>query len=48
MASRYGLPTRHLGTVSVIGPVRMDYGGAIASVRAAANELSRVIGDLYE
>jgi heat-inducible transcriptional repressor len=48
VASRYGPPSRHLGAVSVIGPVRMDYGSAIASVRSAANELSRVIGELYE
>ena len=48
VASRYGPPTRHLGAVSVIGPVRMDYGAAIASVRAAADELSRVVGELYE
>jgi heat-inducible transcriptional repressor len=48
VASRYGPPARHLGAVSVIGPVRMDYGGAIASVRAAANELSRFVGELYE
>ena len=48
VASPYGPPTRHLGAVSVIGPVRMDYGAAIASVRAAADELSRVVGELYE
>jgi heat-inducible transcriptional repressor len=48
VASRYGPPARHLGAVSVIGPVRMDYGSAIASVRAAAHELSRVVGELYE
>jgi heat-inducible transcriptional repressor len=48
VASRYGPPSRHLGAVSVIGPVRMDYAAAIASVRAAANELSRVVGELYE
>jgi heat-inducible transcriptional repressor len=48
VASRYGPPARHLGAVSVIGPVRMDYGRAISSVRAAANELSRVVGELYE
>jgi heat-inducible transcriptional repressor len=47
-ASRYGPPARHLGAVSVIGPVRMDYGAAISSVRAAANELSRIVGELYE
>jgi heat-inducible transcriptional repressor len=48
VASGYGPSTRHLGAVSVIGPVRMDYGHAIASVRAAAAELSRFIGELYE
>jgi heat-inducible transcriptional repressor len=48
VASSYGLPARNLGAVSVIGPVRMDYGRAIASVRAAANELSRFVGELYE
>jgi heat-inducible transcriptional repressor len=44
----YGLPTRKLGTVSVIGPVRMDYPRAIRSVREAAHELSRFIEDVYE
>ena len=48
VASRYGPPARHLGAVSVIGPVRMDYGAAISSVRAAATELSRIVGELYE
>jgi heat-inducible transcriptional repressor len=48
VASGYGPAARNLGTVSVIGPVRMDYGRAITSVRAAADELSRVIGELYE
>jgi heat-inducible transcriptional repressor len=43
----YGLPARKLGTVSVIGPVRMDYARAIRSVRAAAFELSRFIEDVY-
>jgi heat-inducible transcriptional repressor len=48
VASGYGLPTRNLGAVSVIGPVRMDYGTAIASVRQAADELSRIVSELYE
>ena len=43
----YGLPARRLGTVSVIGPVRMDYARAIRSVREAAHELSRFIEDVY-
>ena len=41
VAAGYGLPQRKLGTVSVIGPVRMDYPGAINSVREAAAALSR-------
>ena len=48
VASSYGVPSRNLGAVSVIGPVRMDYGTAISSVRQAADELSRLVGELYE
>lgn len=48
VAAGYGLPARNLGTVSVIGPMRMDYGRTIASVRAAAIELSRFVEDVYE
>ena len=42
-----GSPRRKLGTVSVIGPVHMDYAGAIATVREAAHELSRFVEDAY-
>ncbi len=48
VAAGYGLPARHLGTVSVLGPVRMDYAGAIRTVREAARQLSRFIEDVYE
>ncbi|MBS1870667.1 MAG: heat-inducible transcription repressor HrcA [Actinobacteria bacterium] len=48
VAAGYGLPARNLGTVSVIGPLRMDYARAIASVRAAAFELSRFVEAVYE
>ncbi|MDQ6914585.1 MAG: heat-inducible transcriptional repressor HrcA [Actinomycetota bacterium] len=48
VASAYGLPRRSLGTVSVIGPVRMDYGTAIHSVREAAVALSRFVEDVYD
>jgi heat-inducible transcriptional repressor len=48
VAAGYGLPTRDLGTVSVIGPVSMDYGGAIRTVREAARQLSRFIEDVYD
>jgi heat-inducible transcriptional repressor len=47
VAANYGLPQRNLGTVSVIGPTRMDYAHAIASVRDAAHQLSRFVEDLY-
>ena len=48
VAAGYGLPARKLGTVSLIGPVRMDYAGAIRVVREAALQLSRFIEDVYE
>jgi heat-inducible transcriptional repressor len=47
VATGYGMHRRKLGTVSVIGPVRMDYAGAIATVREAAYELSRFVEDTY-
>lgn len=47
VAAGYGLPARKLGTVSVIGPVRMDYGTVIRTVREAATQLSRYIEDVY-
>jgi heat-inducible transcriptional repressor len=48
VAAGYGPPQRKLGTVSVIGPVRMDYPGAINSVREAAAALSRFVEGLYD
>jgi heat-inducible transcriptional repressor len=48
VAASYGLPRRSLGTVSVIGPTRMDYGMAIESVRDAALQLSRFVEDVYD
>jgi heat-inducible transcriptional repressor len=48
VAAAYGLPRRSLGTVSVIGPVRMDYATAIRSVRDAAAQLSSYIEDVYD
>jgi heat-inducible transcriptional repressor len=48
VAAHYGLPGRSLGAVSVLGPVRMDYPGAIVAVREAAAELSRVVGVVYD
>ncbi|HTR88586.1 MAG TPA: heat-inducible transcriptional repressor HrcA [Solirubrobacteraceae bacterium] len=47
VASGYGVNARKLGTVSVIGPVRMDYAEAIVTVREAAHELSRFVEAAY-
>ncbi|HEY7003287.1 MAG TPA: heat-inducible transcriptional repressor HrcA [Gaiellaceae bacterium] len=44
----YGLQHRNLGTVSLVGPMRMDYVKAIDAVREAARELSRFVEGLYE
>ena len=48
VAANYGLAHRTFGTVSVIGPVRMDYAQAIHSVRSAAQTLSRFVEEIYE
>ena len=48
VGSAYGLSTRTLGTVSLLGPRRMDYERAIRSVRAAASELSRLSESMYD
>jgi heat-inducible transcriptional repressor len=48
VAKGYGLPGRPLGAVSLLGPVRMDYGIAISTVREAARQLSRFVADVYE
>lgn len=47
VGANYGLAHRNLGTVGVLGPLRMDYATAIASVRGAARELSRYCETLY-
>jgi len=43
VAAGYGLPQRNLGTVSVIGPLRMDYPRVISAVRDAAAQLSTFV-----
>jgi heat-inducible transcriptional repressor len=48
VGANYGLGYRNLGTVGVVGPLRMDYAKAIASVRDAASELSRFFESVYE
>ena len=48
IGANYGLPHRNLGAVGVVGPLRMDYATAIASVRCAARELSRYFETVYD
>jgi heat-inducible transcriptional repressor len=48
VAAGYGLPRRELGAVSVIGPLRMDYGVAIRAVRGAAAQLSAFVSEIYD
>jgi heat-inducible transcriptional repressor len=48
VGATYGLTNQVLGTVSLLGPVRMDYDKAIRSVRGAAFELSRFVEEVYE
>lgn len=48
VAASYGPIRRSVGTVSVLGPVRMDYATAISAVRAASAELSRLVEDAWD
>ena len=48
VGANYGLGHRNLGSVGVVGPLRMDYATAIASVRGAARELSRYFENVYD
>jgi len=47
VAAGYGVGARNLGAVSLVGPIRMDYASAIATVRHAAAALSDFVADLY-
>jgi heat-inducible transcriptional repressor len=47
VGAAYGVSNRTLGSVSLVGPLRMDYEKAIRSVRAAASELSRFSEELF-
>ncbi|HEX8959005.1 MAG TPA: hypothetical protein VF770_04205 [Solirubrobacterales bacterium] len=48
VGANYGLAHRNLGAVGVVGPLRMDYATAIASVRGVARELSRYCEAVYD
>lgn len=47
VATTYGVANRSLGTVSVIGPTRMDYQRVISTVRATADGLSAYLEDIW-
>jgi len=47
VAASYGVANRNLGTVSVLGPMRMDYHTAIAAVRGAAVTLSSLLEETW-
>ncbi|MGK2954332.1 MAG: heat-inducible transcriptional repressor HrcA [Solirubrobacterales bacterium] len=47
VGANYGLGHRNLGSVGVVGPTRMDYETAIASVSEAARELSHYFENVY-
>ncbi|HWO16566.1 MAG TPA: hypothetical protein VNM89_07635 [Solirubrobacterales bacterium] len=48
VGANYGLGHRNLGSVGVVGPLRMDYAVAIAAVGEAARELSRYCETVYD
>jgi heat-inducible transcriptional repressor len=47
VGATYGYVNHPLGTVSLLGPLRMDYEKAIRTVRSAAHELSRLVEEVY-
>ena len=47
VAANYGVANRNLGTVSVLGPTRMDYQSVIATVRATADSLSTYLEEIW-
>jgi len=47
VAATYGVANRNLGTVSVLGPTRMDYHNAISAVRGAAATLSSLLEETW-
>jgi len=47
VGASYGFGNQNLGTVSLLGPLRMDYEKALRTVRSAAHELSRFVEEAY-
>jgi heat-inducible transcriptional repressor len=48
VGASYGYTNQPLGTVSLLGPLRMDYEKALHAVRSAAYELSRFVEAAYD
>ena len=48
MIAWYGSPGHVSGAIGTLGPTRMDYVRAIASVRYLAEFLSGLVGDLQD
>ncbi|MDD4876433.1 MAG: heat-inducible transcriptional repressor HrcA [Dehalococcoidales bacterium] len=46
--TQYGLPQEAIGTICVIGPTRMHYAHAIATVNHLSLVLNRMVTELYE
>lgn len=44
---RYGLPEEAIGTIGVIGPTRMPYARAIATIDYLSSLLSKLVAELY-
>jgi heat-inducible transcriptional repressor len=47
VAASYGVANRNLGTVSVLGPTRMDYQRVISAVRTSADGLSELLEEIW-
>ena len=46
--ARYGAPDFAIGTLGVVGPIRMHYGRAISAVRFVASVLGELVYDTYQ
>jgi heat-inducible transcriptional repressor len=46
--SRYGLPGQIRGTLGVLGPMNINYGRAISTVRKVSAMMTDMLSDLYE
>ncbi len=45
--TRYGSPTQAVGTIGVLGPIRMAYGRAISVLRFVSGLLNELVEETY-